>query len=116
MLRVTYLWTVPCHNSITHLLLRGNKSIIGGYIKFSNVEFMDKYPFYDMNFLGKIQNKEGVTLGFGKPPGSQNHCFYTYSNWEKSSNGVKHNYTPFRIVFGPIPDKDHGRNQHFLIC
>ena len=58
----------------------------------------------------------GVTVVLGKPPGSQNQCFSTYSYWKKSSNGVKYNYTPFRIVFGPIPDKEHGRNQHFLIC
>ena len=60
--------------------------------------------------------KEGVTIGLGKPPGSQNQCFSTYFNQEKSSNGVKYNCTPPQIVFGPIPDKDHGRNQHFLIC
>ena len=64
-----------------------------------------------------ISNKKGnVVVLFGKPPGLQNQCFSTYSNWEKSSNGVKYNYTPMRIVFGPIPDKDDGRNQHFLIC
>ena len=63
-----------------------------------------------------IFSKGNVVVLFGKPPGLQNQCFSTYSNWEKSSNGVKYNYTPMRIVFGPIPDKDHGRNQHFLIC
>ena len=64
----------------------------------------------------KIINKGNIFTGLGKPPGPQNQCFSIYFNQEKSSNRVKYNYTSPRIIFGPIPGKKHGINQHFLLC
>ena len=60
--------------------------------------------------------KGDVTVGLGKPLGSQNQCFSTYINLEKSLKWKKFNFFHFKKCFGPIPDKEHGRNQHFLIC
>lgn len=57
-----YLWTVPCYNSTTHLLLRGNYSIIGCYNKTSNVEI--KYPTFDMDpkWINYLRAKCSFTL------------------------------------------------------
>ena len=39
-----------------------------------------------------------VTLGFGKPPGSQNQGFSTYSYWEKSLKWEKFNFSHFNKI------------------
>ena len=66
--------------------------------------------------MDQNNTKGNISIGLGKPPGSQIQCFSTYSNWEKSLKWEKFNFSHFRKGFGPIPDKEHGRNQHFLIC
>ena len=63
-----------------------------------------------------VTEQGNVVVLFGKPPGSQNQCFSTYFNQEKSSNGGKYYFPSPGIVFGPILGKKHGRNQDFLFC